>query len=257
MDLFLFCLIGMVACLLLIMLGLWLVDIAKIMPYDILDVAKISPYDIADVAKIIPYDLVLEPPADWTEDFSGSWKDDWGGFVYTSATGTDRSAVFTSDAYGCKMLPTAINQICSAGYVDLGAEPTKIKMVFKYEGEYIGVGVGGAISGDDDYEGGGGVWMAPSDRLYNGGFLATGAPDVTDYSAMTLVADTEYYVIIDYTSAGGDMTEVSTVYRASDDNVMATNTRVYASYSWTDNLHLAVRDNTETAHYVKSIEVWF
>jgi hypothetical protein len=66
MDLFLFYLVGMVACLLLIMLGLWLVDIARIEPYPLANIAKIGPYDIGDIAKILPYDI---PAGAWIETF--------------------------------------------------------------------------------------------------------------------------------------------------------------------------------------------
>lgn len=240
------------------------------------DISTLNGVAIANVSKFIGHTLaagdtvfggvVAAPPTTWTEEFEAAdWQTGWTGFGYSTSMSTDRSAVFTrsntyahNGTYGCKLLPTAINQLCSVGYVDLGAAPSRLKMYFKDAGAYIGFGIGGTVNGGDgDYEGGGGVWMSPSNRLYNGGFLATGAPDTTDYSAMTLAADTAYYVIIDYSAADGDMTEVSTVYRVSDDQQMATNTRVYTSYSWSNNLHIAVRDNTETAHYIDSIEVWF
>lgn len=116
MDPFLFYLIGMVACLLLIMLGLWFVDIAGISPYTLAEVAGVRPYDIGDIAKIVPYDI---PVGAWLETF-GSVSE--GQYSSGEPTGCDQDGwtVFTGtagQAYAEMTAGGVFNLHCNGGNV--------------------------------------------------------------------------------------------------------------------------------------------
>lgn len=210
--------------------------------------------------------------ASWTETFeSATWQADssWTAFDPRD-TGTDRSANFVRQStwkyagtYGMEMLAVGAETGTIVLRRDYGKFPASMRIYFNRDSSKsndIVFGYGPTVSGDSDYEGGCmAIWRMSTSRLGVGNLDSTGNIAYTQWynTVSGLTNGVTYYIELSFSTVGATTTVTVNIVRASDDNVMGTNSLAMNNSTWSNEIFVGVSSVTGiSTYYFDNLEVY-